>query len=62
MATEVNTSLFDFIFRSKIASSHVGYTKVKKSTVSLVIVPVKIMALLVAIFGLLAMILEIECY
>ena len=62
MATEVSNSLFDFIFKSKIPSSQKGYSEVKQSSVSLVIVPVKIMALLVAIFGLLAMIFEIKYF
>lgn len=62
MATEVSNSLFDFIFKSKIQSSQKGYSEVKQSSVSLVIVPVKIMALLVAIFGLLAMIFEIKYF
>ncbi len=62
MATEVSNSLFDFIFKSKITSSQKGYSEVKQSSVSLVIVPVKIMALLVATFGLLAMIFEIKYF
>jgi PAS domain S-box-containing protein len=62
VATEVSNSLFDFIFKSKITSSQKGYSEVKQSSVSLVIVPVKIMALLVAIFGLLAMIFEIKYF
>ncbi len=62
MSTEVSNSLFDFIFKSKIPSSQRGYSEVKQSSISLVIVPVKIMALLVAIFGLLAMIFEIKYF
>ncbi len=62
MSTEVSNSLFDFIFKSKIPYSQRGYSEVKQSSFSLVIVPVKIMALLVAIFGLLAMIFEIKYF
>ncbi len=62
METEVSNSLFDFIFKSKIPYSQKGYFAVKQSSASLVIVPVKIMALLVAIVGLLAMIFEIKYF
>jgi len=62
VATKVSNSLFEFIFKSKIPYSQKGYFAVKQSSASLIIVPVKIMALLVAIVGLLAMIFEIKYF
>ena len=62
MATKVSNSLFGFIFKGKIPYSQKGYFAVKQSSASLTIVPVKIMALLVAIVGLLAMIFEIKYF
>jgi len=62
VASEISNSIIDFIFRSKIPYSQKGYFAVKKSSASLVIVPVKIMALLIAIVGLLAMIFEIKYF
>lgn len=62
MAIEISNSIFDFIFKNKIPYSQKGYSKVRESSASLVIVPVKIMALLVAIVGLLAMIFEIKYF
>jgi len=62
VAIEVTHSLFDFIFKRKFSSSQKGYLEVRESSASLIIVPVKIMALLVAIFSLLAMIFEIKYF
>jgi len=62
VATELSYSIFDFIFKSKIPFSEKGYSDVKESSLSLVIMPVKIMALLVAVVGLLAMIFEIKYF
>ena len=62
MASEVSNSLFAFIFKNNIPYSQKGYSEVQKKSVSLVIVPVKIMALLVAVVGLLAMIFEIKYF
>ncbi len=62
MANEISNSILDFIFKNKLPFSNKGYSEVRKKSVSLVIVPVKIMALMVAIFGLLAMIFEIKYF
>ncbi len=60
LATELSNSLIDFILNSKIPFSDKKYLEVKSELDSMVIVPLKIMAALVIIFGMFAMIFEIK--
>jgi PAS domain S-box-containing protein len=60
LATELSNSFIDFILNSKIPFSDKKYLEVKSELDALVIVPLKIMAALIVIFGLFAMVFEIK--
>ena len=60
LGSVISSTLVDFILDNKIPFSHKKYEEIKQETNSLVVVPLKIIALLVIIFGLLAMVFEIR--
>lgn len=62
LAAELSNSFIDFIFNSKIPFSDRKYLEVKSELDAMVVVPMKILAALVVIFGLFAMLLEIKYY
>ena len=60
LSSVISSTLVDFILDNKIPFSHKKYEVIKQETNSLVVVPLKIISLLVIIFGLLAMVFEIR--
>lgn len=60
LASVISSTLVDFILDNKIPFSQKKYEVIKQETNSLVVVSLKIIALLVIIFGLLAMVFEIR--
>jgi len=60
LGSVISSTLVDFILDNKIPFSHKKYEEIKQETNSLVVVPLKIIALLVIIFGLLALVFEIR--
>jgi PAS domain S-box-containing protein len=62
VASVLSSTLVDFILHNKIPFSRKKYEVVKNETNALVLVPLKIIAMLVAIFGLVAMIFEIRYF
>ena len=57
-----SSSIIDFIFKSKFPLSSEKYKEVKKQLERLLFVPLRIMSLLVALFGLFAMIFEVKYF
>lgn len=60
ISSSIYSSLLKFIFNSRIPFSDLKYIEFKNETKSLVIIPLRIIAFLIAILGLFAMILEIK--
>jgi PAS domain S-box-containing protein len=58
----LSSSIIEFIFKSKFPLSNEKYKEVKKQLESLLFVPLRIMSLLVALFGLFAMVFEIKYF
>ena len=58
----LSSSIIDFIFKSKFPLSTEKYKEVKKQLESLLFVPLRIMSLLVALFGLFAMVFEVRYF
>jgi PAS domain S-box-containing protein len=58
----IGNSLLEFILVGKIPFSSKSYHEVKTQSEMLVILPMRIIALLVALFGLLAMVFEVKFY
>ena len=58
----IGNSLLEFILVGKIPFSTKSYYKVKTQSELLLILPMRIISLLVALFGLLAMVFEIKLY
>ena len=58
----ISSSIIDFIFKSKFPLSSEKYKEVKKQLENLLFVPLRIMSLLVALFGLFAMVFEVKYF
>lgn len=58
----LSSSIIEFIFKSKFPLSGEKYKDVKKQLERLLYVPLRIMSLLVALFGLFAMVFEVKYY
>jgi PAS domain S-box-containing protein len=60
--SSLSTSIIDFIFKGKFQLTSEKYKEVKKQLERLLFVPLRIMSLLVAVFGLFAMVFEIKYF
>lgn len=60
--SSLSTSIIEFIFKGKFPLSSEKYKEVKKQLERLLFVPLRIMSLLVAVFGLFAMVFEIKYF
>ena len=62
ISNTVGNSLLEFILTGKIPFSTKSYKEVKTQAEMLVVLPMRIISLLVALFGLLAMVFEVKLY
>jgi PAS domain S-box-containing protein len=62
MLIEKAVSIFDFLFKNKPLNENVKYEDLVKESTQLVINPLKMMAYLVTIFGILAMVFEVRYF
>jgi PAS domain S-box-containing protein len=62
LTSAISSSLLKFILNSKIPFSDLKYSEFKDESLALVIIPLRIIAFLVAIFGLCAMVFEVKFF
>jgi PAS domain S-box-containing protein len=62
MSSASNQSIFDYIYKGEVVFSSKEYAQVRKETKSLLVTPLKVLALLIAISGLFAMVFEVRYF